>query len=234
MNIKFKAFTKEAGKSGHSPSPATSSIPKWYKEIPKFLNNEKKWKFDSVSSGNATVKWCAPFLDAMTAGYFIYLENDIEVQKQNGDTQILWKRGGETFIGKHDYGQISPSQIPSDYLKEAYKFSNEWSVAAPTGYSFLFTHPMNRTDLPFITLSAIVDSDTYLNQINFPFILKKDFEGIIEAGTPIAQIIPIKRESWKMALEEYEEEFSHKTLAFFGSKIYRTYKKLFWTKKEYR
>jgi hypothetical protein len=46
-------------------------------------------------------------------------------------------------------------------------------------------------------MSAIVDSDKFYGSGNIPFFLKADFEGTIEKGTPIAQLIPIKRKSWK-------------------------------------
>ncbi len=233
MRLKFKAFTKDAGQSNQFPSPSLRALPEWYKKLPRFINGDTKWKFDEKTLGNATIKWCMPFLDAMSLGYMVYLENDIEVQKEDGATRIVWKRGGEEFISTHQYGQLAPEQIPDGYSKTPYKFLNEWSIQPPKGYSLLFTHPMNRTDLPFLTLSGLVDSDKYQSCVNFPFLLKKDFEGIIEAGTPIAQIIPIKREFWKHSIEPYDEKFSYKTDAIFNSKIYRVYKKLFWVRKNY-
>ena len=49
------------------------------------------------------------------------------------------------------------------------KFHNLWSIEAPEGYSLLFTHPVNRFDLPFTTLSGLVDCDRYRdNWIHFP------------------------------------------------------------------
>ncbi len=37
------------------------------------------------------------------------------------------------------------------------KFHNLWTIEAPEGYSLLFTHPVNRFDLPFTTLTGWVD-----------------------------------------------------------------------------
>jgi hypothetical protein len=77
---------------------------------------------------------------------------------------------------------------------------NPWkfkiALEVPKGYSFLITHPLNRYDLPFTTMSAIVDADFGLHGGQVPFFLKENFEGIIPMGTPIAQIIPFKRDNW--------------------------------------
>jgi len=80
------------------------------------------------------------------------------------------------------------------------------------GYSCLFTPPLNRVDERFEIINGVVDTDIYKEYINFPFFLKKDyllknvkdgkFFSIIEKGTPYCQIIPFKRESWKMKIEE--------------------------------
>ena len=64
------------------------------------------------------------------------------------------------------------------------------------GYSVLITHPFNRDDLPFRTLTGLVDVDLYKsNTIQFPAIwIDESFKGILKKGTPIAQCVPIKRD----------------------------------------
>jgi hypothetical protein len=124
--------------------------------------------------------------------------------------------------------------VPSGFNPQPYKFKNDWSIKTPNGYSALFTHPLNRGDLPFYTLSGFVDTDGYNGPVNFPFLIRSDFEGIIPAGTPIVQVIPIKRESWTHEISKFEEEFSSKFNAKFHSKMYRVYKNLFWKRKDYR
>lgn len=69
----------------------------------------------------------------------------------------------------------------------------------------------------------------------FKVYVKDGFSGIVEAGTPIAQIIPFKRESWESRrggtelLLEKEETFKLITSKFTGG-----YKKFLWSRKEYR
>jgi hypothetical protein len=134
----------------------------------------------------------------------------------------------------HGKNQISPEMIPAGFSDQPFKFKNNWSIKTPKGYSALFVHPLNRGDLPFYTLSGFVDTDDYNTPVNFPFLIRADFEGIIPKGTPIAQVIPIKRESWTHEVNNYDPKFTIEKEAKLNSTIYRAYKNLFWKRKDYR
>jgi antitoxin (DNA-binding transcriptional repressor) of toxin-antitoxin stability system len=56
---------------------------------------------------------------------------------------------------------------------------------------------------------------------------------ILEKGTPIAQIIPFKREDWESIQGKYEEGHREKGLYTLLSKIIRSYKNQYWVKKTY-
>ena len=72
---------------------------------------------------------------------------------------------------------------------------------------------MNRLEPRFEIISGIVDTDNYINTINFPFILhKRDEQFLIKKGEPMVQVIPFKRESWKMWAGFYIEKLHSKTL----------------------
>jgi len=50
-------------------------------------------------------------------------------------------------------------------------------------------------------MPGIVDTDKYFAPVNFPFVINDPkFEGLIPKGTPIAQVIPFKRDGWKMKI----------------------------------
>jgi hypothetical protein len=235
MKIQFKAFYEDAIFTDHKPVPAKNKIPDWFSKLPKFIDEDKKFKFFSNGNANTTLKFCSPFLDSLTAGYCVLLENDIFVGRDDsGEQYFSWARGGENFIVNHLPSQISPKMIPKEFNPMPFKFQNKWSTITPKGYSTLFIHPLNRTDLPFHTLSGFVDSDDYHIPVEFPFLLKADFEGVIPAGTPVAQAIPIKREPWIAQIDKFDPEFTKKKNSSFFSKIYRPYKNLFWKRKDYR
>jgi len=234
MKIKFTGFTTYAGDTGFPPSPAVKSLPSWYSSTPRFTNNGKKFKFFSTGKSNTTIKWCNPFLDSLSAGYVVSLEHDIIVSLEGKDMKFAWKSGGEDLVSTHSIDQIPKELVPPGFSKQPFKFKNNWSIQTPKGYSALFVHPLNRTDLPFITLSGFVDNDEYKIPVNFPFLIRDDFEGIIPAGTPIAQVIPIKRESWTGEIKKFDADFIKEASSKFDSTIYRAYKNLFWKRKDYR
>ena len=178
------------------PAPAAHGLPDWLKAMPAQA-------FNAVVSGeDDTVKRCPPFVDAMTGGFLIPLICDVKVE--NGE--FTWKNdlppgGAVSFsrspIGIHDAGQVTGTPLfdPDRFL---IKFHNLWTIEAPDGYSLLFTHPANRFDLPFTTLTGLVDCDRYHDAwINFPAHWHDtNFSGVLPKGTPVAQVFPVKRETW--------------------------------------
>ena len=68
---------------------------------------------------------------------------------------------------------------------------------------------------------------------NIPVFFSKTFEGIIKAGTPIAQIIPFKTENWTSELDPLILEEGHKNSKRSTMAAYGWYKQHFWKKKKY-
>ena len=114
-----------------------------------------------------------------------------------------------------------------------FSWSSHWGIKTPKGYSALFTHPLNRTDLPFITTSGIMDTDKWGIWGNQPFYLQKNWEGVIEAGTPIIQVIPFKRDEWKSVIDESLMDWANYEDIRRTSKFRGYYKNNYWTKKKY-
>jgi len=178
------------------PIPATLGLPGWLKAMPSQAFNLINMREED------TIKRCPPFVDAMTSGFLIPLMCDLRIE--NGT--ITWDfdipPGGVIDFPRSPVGFHDASQVIDTPLFEAdrflIKFHNLWSIEAPPGYSLLFTHPLNRFDLPFTTLSGMVDCDQYRDGwIHFPAHWHDtNFSGVLPMGTPIAQCIPIKRESW--------------------------------------
>ncbi len=138
----------------------------------------------------------------MTTGFLMPLICDLRIE--NGE--ITWDNDlphGRAFeyphspIGFHDGDQVADTPLfePDRLLV---KFHNLWTIKAPEGYSLLFTHPVNRFDLPFTTLNGLVDCDRYCDSlIHFPAHWHEtNFSGVLPRGTPVAQCVPVKRESW--------------------------------------
>jgi hypothetical protein len=95
------------------------------------------------------------------------------------------------------------------------KFNCFWTIEAPPGYSLLFTHPVNRDDLPFTTLSGLIDCDTFHDSpLNFPARWHDaNFNGVLPKGTPVAQCLPVKRESWAGRFETLSDDDTTRLIA---------------------
>lgn len=231
--IKFIPCTKAASLAGTEPQKSIKCLPDWYKEIAPFTDGDTKLRFPmSEKTHNTTVKRCVPFLDAMSIGYMAVLDDDVFVEQTEGGPLFRWKSEVNT-VTFHNPNQFPNLPISSFFHHEVAKWIGEWIIETPKGYSTMFTHPSNRMDLPFFTLSGVVDTDIYDQPIQFPFVLHKGFEGIIEAGTPVCQIIPVKREPWTSQREKFNEEENYKKNRRFTRTFYSSYKKNYWQPKKY-
>jgi hypothetical protein len=232
--IKFHPSAKDTHLTSEAPVPSITVLPNWYKNMPPFTNGAKKISLgqDNVSV-NTTVKRCIPFMDSMTAGYTFCLPDDLFVEQYEQETIFRWRTNHE-HIAVQSIEQIPNMILPLNHRLAVFKFTNNWGIETPKGYSLFITHPSNRFDLPFLTVNGFVDTDFYNIPITFPFFIKKDFEGVLEKGTPLAQLIPIKRDDWKHKIEPFDEErMARQNRKLFG-KIIDSYKKQFWQKKSYR
>jgi hypothetical protein len=90
--------------------------------------------------------------------------------------------------------------------------------------------------LPFHTLSGVIDSDSFFHTSggNVPFYVHKGFEGIIPVGTPMYQIIPIKRDSWTSSNKDFNFEDNYIRNYALGKFFNGGYKNKFWNKKDYK
>lgn len=211
------------------PVPAYTEIPKWYKNTPRFVRGDKV----SVSEQgvvNVGVKVCAPFLDAITAGYIVKLHCDILVEVNDGNTRMTWSSDFPPLSARPaEVGDQMPVVPGFSKFLQAWEIQSGFKV--PDGYSVLVTQPMNRLDLDTFVTSGVMEADQYLGAGGVPFALREGFEGIIKQGTPIIQLIPFKRDNWKSVVIENQFPFGDLRGR---NKIMGWYKENIWQKKEYK
>jgi hypothetical protein len=238
VKVKFEPFDKEAELLFEMPRPAAKSIPDWYKNMAVHMDGEKTTGLSKTTNvvSNLTLKGCSPFLDALTSGYTFELPFDIEFRRnEEGMINIRWATN-VNYIGSHGPDQAPGLPGPVGGSESLLKWRPGWRIITPKGYSALFTHPLNRHDLPFRTFSGVVDTDMYKLGVEFPFQLLNTIEDdifILKKGTPICQVIPFKREDWKSEQVEFDEDANKKNGFKLKSQIVRSYKKQFWQKKNY-
>ena len=222
-------FTNTSVAELEQPKSASKLIPDWYKNTQSYVSGERKPAGNGKSS--ATIKRCIPVFDAITAGYIIELPADVFVSIRDGQQWFEWSDFGLINFHPIEQAPEHPDKKPFAYPK----WINYWAITTPKGYSTLFVQPFHRESV-FTILPGIVDTDQYTAPVNFPFIINDPtFEGLIPKGTPIAQVIPFKRDSWTMKLGNKKDlEIQAKVAKRLQNKFFDRYKSMFWTKKEYR
>src|SRR5262245_806059 len=181
------------------PVPAVRGLPEWFKALPLKSHN-------GISGEIPTIKKCPPVIDAMTYGFLMGLTCDLTVE--NGE--FSWDRDVPGGIANYPRSPIDfhhGSQVAGTpfFEEDRYiiKFNNFWTIELPPGHSLLVTHPINRDDLPFKTLTGLVDVDLYSHSfVHFPAHWHDaGFRGTLPQGTPVAQCLPIRREIWTEQFE---------------------------------
>lgn len=211
------------------PKPASNLVPDWYKKTESYIGGKKKT--NGKGGTEATIKRCMPVFDAITSGYIIESPADVWVSIKNNEQYFEWSNFGLISFHPIEQAPFHPDKKPHAYPK----WNNPWSIKTPRGYSTLFVQPFHRESV-FTILPGVVDTDQYFAPVNFPFVVNNpQFEGLIPAGTPIAQVIPFKRDSWKMELGDLDDYVEQSTVTQkLQNKFFDRYKTMFWSKKEYR
>lgn len=235
--ITFHPISKSTPDIVPEPVTASSVMPEWYKKQPGIYG-----EINHFSIASPTIKKCMPIFDAISAGYILKIPCDIYVdatnpEKLNYSTTDEIKEFLPELFQEHSYPQYNHYDIDLNmYHKQIFRVNPHWAVSTESGTSVLYTHPLHRDDLPFVTLTAIIDTDKFISRGALSMFIKKDFRGVIKQGTPFAQVIPIVRDSWKMEISNYEDsakkmDSQHKNLR---SVFYNGYKNKFRSKKEYK
>lgn len=223
-------FYKTFGDSIHTPKSASHFIPDWYKKIPK--GNV------TAEGNNKTIKSCVPVKDLMTSGYIIPHWQDSRIKDDEDKGQVVYNTPFPQYsIKPHSENQIKGCPLTRVAVL---KFQSPWILETPPGYSCLFIQPVfNQLNNDLTMLSAIVDTDKYYDTVNFPFLYHpKNTETHIQAGDPMIQVIPFKRESWLSSVITKMSDKSIEKKNNFNLKCFRHfqngYLKESWTPKYFK
>ena len=236
-NIKFIAKNEYGWNVCEKPFPAFQAIPDWWKNLPAYNSsredNEEKTLIVKSGNSNAGPKKCVPMLDAITSGYIIPLWADVQVLQEKETINITWRVSEDVF--QFHGGHSNMIEKPVGYSSQVFKFLNTWRIVTPPGYSILVTQPFGYRNTPFQAIPAIIDTDKSTTEILPPMWIKEDFEGIIEKGTPLVQIIPFKRDNWESEFSYMnKDQYRYLEDRNFGSYIKNHYTRKVWQKKKYK
>jgi len=230
------------------PTPIKLNIPEWYKKLEHTILNK-------------TVKGCMPFLDTLTSGYLLKMPQDFSIRHNVDNKNEKGEEFKDSFqtFGLHDQNTLLNAKNinlnsgvdvhPIKQVKDSpfieknknfpfYKILNPWRIKTPKGYSCLFVPPLNNSDDRFSIIPGIVDTDSFFNEINFPIIINGDKYPVLETtfkkGTPYVQIIPFKRDNWKMKIKSIKQKEIQTSRLFYGLRLLNIYKDKYWKKKSWK
>lgn len=237
--ISFYPFSDKTEAFAPVPVPASKLVPEWYKKQPGSVNESEGL---AAGQSNGTVKRCMPVFDVITSGYLILLPCDLYIDATNPE-KIEWSvpqamtMFARDMITTHHPDQYSHYPIDLDiYHKDLFRIMPFWAVKTEEGYSALFTQPFHRDSSPFFAIAGFVDTDNFISDGHFSFLVKKNFKGVIKQGTPIAQIIPVQRQDWEMEIVDHKQstEEVFKQRLSLRSVFKNAYKEKMRVKKEYK
>ena len=113
------------------------------------------------------------------------------------------------------------------------KFNNQWIIKTPPGYSCLFIQPLEIKNNLFKLFPAIVDTDLYDNNINFPGFVISKTNFMINAGDPLMMVFPFKRDAWKMEVTAVLDKSKNKFNILSNQFFHNVYRNFFHVKKRY-
>jgi len=230
------------------PIPIKLNIPDWYKKLEHTITKK-------------TIKGCMPFLDTLTSGYLLKMPQDFHLSHNIDNVNERGEKFKDSFFNfplnqwrpvlsekslnlnsasdVHPVGQLEGSPlVDKNKNLPFYKILNPWKITTPKGYSCLFVPPLNNSDDRFSIIAGIVDTDNFKNEINFPIVINGDkypvLETVIKKGTPYVQIIPFKRDSWKMAVKPTQSNKLQNNRLFYNLQLLHMYKDKIWVKKSWK
>lgn len=208
-----------------APRPVKDLLPEW-------------WRTLSATWGEAesaldrrrlqTVKRCVPMLDMMTSGYMLVTPTDLHISEREGGTYHEWP--DDEIVQIHATNQLG--EHPSAHGRSGVpKWLNPWAIVTPKGYSCLFITPAHHP-VPFRIFEGIVDTDRYNDAVTLPFTTAEGFSGTIPAGTPMAQVIPFRRDQFTHRLTTDDRPTALTKRLVFASFL-GGYRDRFWSRKRF-
>jgi len=149
--------------------------------------------------------------------------------------QSLDLRQGEN-LGRHSWEQVGDYCSLKNFRfgQELLKLTNPWSIKTPKGWSCYFKNVPNNWENNIEIIEGSVDTDSYVNCVNFPFVWTGEEVGetLIPKGTPLVHVIPYKRQDTEFSIGTWDEKEITKINLKLGTLVKDKYKSLFWHKRK--
>lgn len=225
MEIIFNSIDKLTAEL-FPPKPAKDFLPEWFESLPDD---------NSILAGSknlVNLKSCLPVVDYINSGYIIFNSYEFSLEEKISNFENLIDiRTMMQNESLKDILKYKNSQCPIPHAgpkKEYFKIRLEWNIRTPAGYSCLLVQPFYHHEKRYTLLPSVIDTDSYDSEIFIAGYLNSKEIFSVMPGDPLIQIIPFKRDSWNMRVENKKLNSKLKHFLFQG------YKKVFHKSKSFQ
>lgn len=191
-----------------TPKPASECLPAWFEKVPRYEDHDFFGHdvFDNI-------KACTPMVDMINAGYIIpccsefmlkhkvtNFRKELFVEYLNvtesipGSTRTIQSLKNLKILGEKQMPTTDKKTRQIDY----FKFTSEWGIITPPGYSTLIIQPFYHYESRYRLFPAILDTDKYHKGIPIAGMALTNENVKIKPGDALVQVIPFKRDEWQM------------------------------------
>lgn len=183
---------------------AELDLPEWYKKSNSYIGDQKDKTF---LHKRMSIKKCIPVFDYLSYGLNLHLPFTIFAEGRYPERTVYSNTGESAYckLGFHPQEQVQLLPISSDYDPKPFKIDFPYMIETPKGYSAIYVQPVSEMSKHAMFIPGLVNTDNYKNQVNFPFVLKKDFSGQIPVGEIFMKVFFFKREELEIDYKEYEQ-----------------------------
>jgi hypothetical protein len=215
---KIEFFTKhEQLRETLPPIPASKFWPQWFKD-------QSTGNFNTETrQGINTVKSCPAILDVLNMGYVIPLWSDFKLMRTEDNVGWISPNTDMFPITIHPEEQIDAYPFNYNTFRGTVKLINPWQIRTAPGYSCMFVSPFYHKHENTEVLVGSIDTDVYHEAHVNTFITSEINQEIkLDYGMPIVQVIPYKREAFKMETKvgDYRSAVS-KAMQFVHSSMFK-------------
>lgn len=242
-NIYFEPINKDVCHFAKPPSPSINARPDWWKDMGKYFHNDgTRLPKDLTHNLFATVRNCPGIDDTFNFGYTVYFPVDFYIDATDQDEIYCFAPDVDTssisstnlnIVEINSKIMMSSFKISNDFHPVSMKINSLWGIKTDPGYSIWISQPVHQNDLPFKIVDGIVDSDVYPLRFPISFFVRKNFKGVLKAGTPMYQVIPFKREDFVSHIVDLDKEEVDRIATIQPTRFTNSYKRLFWKRKKF-
>lgn len=225
----------------YPPIKASKLPPEWYKKMKRSnLYDSFASEFDPDNHKMMNAKNCPAINDIINTGIVIPMwattsiksirdtfTNDMITQGWDTRARIATGETIDQHITAHSEEQTKGMKLNKTLGKTILKIKVPYKFIVPEGYNLLFIDPFYHFRQDIRCLPGLIESDKW-GFVTLPFEILNDNVNI-EAGTPLIQVVPIKRTEDKLSLTvrkgtdtEYETSQKEFSLRDLDGKNYRT------------